>query len=183
MRRHRHRQLGNTEYLQKIILFFLIGFFIGGSFYYIFQSSFNNICQRLEENLNIWTKDKASTVILIGKNLWQHGKYFLLFFIFAIGPLANIYQKAFSIYTGIRNGFLLMFFLFAKGAFGLVVYFVSFFPQGLLFVPLYLYLFGDTNKSKQGRRQVIQWILILLVFVTACVLEVKVNLPIMKSVL
>ena len=39
MRRHRHSQLGNSEYLQKIILFFLIGFFVGAVFYYFFQHS------------------------------------------------------------------------------------------------------------------------------------------------
>ncbi len=43
MRRHRHSQLGNSEYLQKIVLFFLIGFFIGAVFYYFFQHSFEGI--------------------------------------------------------------------------------------------------------------------------------------------
>lgn len=180
MQKHQKRRLGNTDFLQKIVLFFLIGFFIGGTFYYIFQYSFSGVCARLESNLSFWTSEDASFSLLIGKSMWQHGKYLLLYLIFSMGPLVSIYQKVFSLYTGLRNGFLLMFFLYAKGIFGLVIYLLSFFPQGLLFVPMYCYLFQGKKQNRQTHSQILRWILIVFVFVIACVMEVKVNLPIMQ---
>lgn len=183
MRRHRHSQLGNTEYLQKILLFFLIGFFVGAVFYYFFQHSFEGIRKQLEENLTLWSQEGESTSSLFVRSLWQHGKYLLLFGIFSLGVLKKAYQKIFVWYTGLRNGFLLMFFFYAKGAFGLVIYFISFIPHGLLFVPLYLYLFRMVNENRQDKHQVTRWFGIIFVFITACILEVKANLPIMEALL
>lgn len=183
MRRHRHNQLGNKEEIQKILLFFLIGFFIGAVLYYIFQNSFVSLKKQLEDNLVLWSQDGESSLSLFGKSLWQHGKYLLLLGVFAIGPLAKVYQKAFTWYTGLRNGFLLMFFLYAKGAVGMLFYIISFIPHGLLLVPLYLYLFSVTNENRQDKHKVSRWICVILIFITACGLEVKVNLPLMETFL
>lgn len=183
MRRHRQSQLGNTEYLQKILLFFLIGFFIGAVLYYIFQHSFADLSKQMEYNLTLWTKEGESSWKLMFSSLWQHGKYLLLFAIFSAGPLKKLYQKLFTCYTGLRNGFLLMFFLCAKGAFGLLIYPVSLIPHILLFAPLYLYSFSAVNENRQDKRRITKWVMVILVFIVACVLEVKVNLPIMEAVL
>lgn len=183
MRRHRYNQLREAEELQKTLLFFLVGFFLGAVFYYIFQQSFESLKKQLEDNLVIWSQEENSSMALFVKCLWQHGKYLLLFGIFSLGTLKNVYQKLFSWYTGLRNGFLFMFFLFAKGVFGILVYLVSFFPQGLLFVPLYLYLFSVVNENRQDKRHVTRWICVILVFITACGLEVKINLPLMEMIL
>lgn len=183
MRRHRHNQLGNAEELQRIFLFFLIGFFLGAVFYYIFQHSFETLKKQLEENLTLWSQEESSSLTLFAKSLWQHGKYLLLLGIFSIGTLKKVYLKMFTCYTGLRNGFLLMFFLYAKGAFGILVYLISLIPHGVLLAPLYLYLFSVANENRQDKRHVTRWICVILVFITACGLEVKVNLPLMEALL
>lgn len=183
MRRHRQSQLGNTEYLQKILLVFLIGFFIGAVFYYIFQHSFTDLSKQLEYNITLWTHEGDSSWKLLMSSLWQHGKYLLLFAIFSIGPLKKAYQKIFVWYTGLRSGFLLMFFLCAKGAFGLLLYPLSLIPHGLFLVPLYLYSFSTVNENRQDKGQITKWIIVILVYIAACVLEVKVNLPMMEALL
>lgn len=175
MRRRRYYQLEKVEYLQKIILLFLIGFFFGGCIYYFFQMSFQNVC--------IQSEQKETTIVLMMKTIWQHGKYLILYFVFRATPVTKGYEKIFSLYTGIRNGFLFLFFLYENGIYGIIIYFLSLFPHGLLLLMLYVYLFLHTNKNKQERPQVVKWILVLLVFFAACIMEVKFNLPIMARVL
>ena len=70
MRRHRHNQLGNAEELQRIFLFFLIGFFLGAVFYYIFQQSFEELKKQLEDNLTLWSQEESSSLTLFAKSLW-----------------------------------------------------------------------------------------------------------------
>lgn len=183
MRRHRHSQLGNSEYLQKIILFFLIGFFVGAVFYYFFQHSFEGIRKQLEDNLALWSQEGKDGSSMFVKSFWQHGKYLLLFGVFSLSVLKGVYPKVFVCYTGLRNGFLLLFFLYAKGAFGFVIYFVSLFPQALLFVPLYLSLFRIVKENRQDKHKLTRWFGIAFVFIAACLLEVKVNLPLMEALL
>ena len=58
--RTNHSRLLNREFLQKIILCFLIGFLCGAVFYYCFQNSFREILQAtLENNTKTWTKETA----------------------------------------------------------------------------------------------------------------------------
>lgn len=178
MRNHRHYQLGNAECFKRILLFFLIGFFIGGIFYYLFQASFEN----LEQNLTIWSRTEQ-TVIPLLRSFWQHGKYLLLLWVFSMNSLSWLYQKGFTIYTGIRNGFLLMFFIYSKGIFGIIIYLISLLPHGILFMLLYLYLFLLQSQNRQSKQRATRWILVLLVFITACVLEVKINLVWMEAIL
>lgn len=118
MRRHRHGQLGNSEYLQKILLFFLIGFFVGAVFYYFFQHSFEGIRKQLEDNLTIWSQEGMDTSSVLVKSFWQHGKYLLLFGVFSLSVLKAAYPKVFVWYTGLRNGFLFLFFSMRKGHLG-----------------------------------------------------------------
>ena len=98
MRRHRHSQLGNSEYLQKIVLFFLIGFFIGAVFYYFFQHSFEGIRKQLEDNLALWSQEGKDGSSMFVKSFWQHGKYLLLFGVFSLSVLKEVYPKVFVWY-------------------------------------------------------------------------------------
>ena len=109
--RTNHSRLLNREFLQKIILCFLIGFLCGAVFYYCFQNSFREILQAtLENNTKTWTKETAFFPEWI-RSLWNHGKYFALMWLLAVSPAGPVSQKIFVVYTGIRNGFLFVFFL------------------------------------------------------------------------
>ena len=182
-RRRRHNRLGNTEFLQRIVLYFLIGFFCGAVFYYSFQNSFGGMQSQLEKNVSAWSPDKSPFYILFGKSLWNHGKYFLLLWLLSVSRIRGGYQKIFTIYTGVRNGFLMLFFLFAKNLYGLVLYLASLFPHILLLAPLYLFSFSVIQEKKQPRHKSLFVIGLLLVFGTACFLEVKCNLPLMGMLL
>lgn len=183
MRRHRYGQSGKKEELQKIFLLYLIGFFIGAVMYYIFQQSFQELRKQLEDNLMFWSQRGENTMALLGKSIWQHGKYLFLFLVFMIGPLVNLYQNIFSWYTGVRNGFLLMFFLYARGGMGIVFYVFSLIPHVFLLVPLYLHLFLNKKENRQEKHKLLRWSCVILVFITACILEVKANLPLMEKFL
>jgi hypothetical protein len=74
-------------------------------------------------------------------------------------------------------------FLYAKSAFGIVVYFASLIPQFFLLAPLYLFLFYVTTENRQLKRGKITIFLMIVTFLTACLIEVKWNLPLMKKIL
>ena len=124
-----------------------------------------------------------SFLILFGKSLWNHGKYFVLLWILAVSRISEGYQKVFTLYTGVRNGFLMLFFLFAKNLYGLVLYLASLFPHILLLAPLYLFSFSVIQAKQPPRHQSLFVIGLLLAFGTACFLEVKCNLPLMGMLL
>ena len=181
--RTNHNRLLNREFLQMISLCFLIGFLCGAVFYYCFQNSFREILQAtLENNTKTWTKETAFFTEWF-RSLWNHGKYFALIWLLAISPAGPVSQKIFVVYTGIRNGFLFVFFLYAKSAFGIIVYFASLIPQVFLLAPLYLFLFYATTENRQPKRGKITIVLMIFTFITACLIEVKWNLPLMKKIL
>lgn len=182
-RRKHHNRLGNTEFLQRIILYFLIGFFCGAVFYYLFQNSFEGVKEQLEANVRKWSVADATLLSLLWQSIWSHGKYFVLLWILSVSRISGGYQKVFTLYTGIRNGFLILFFLYARGAYGILVYLASLFPHTLLFVPLYLFSFAVIQEKRQIKHKVMFGTALFLVFFTACLVEVKGNLPIMEAVL
>lgn len=74
-------------------------------------------------------------------------------------------------------------FLYAKSAFGIIVYFASLIPQVFLLAPLYLFLFYATTENRQPKLGKITIVLMIFTFLTACLIEVKWNLPLMKKIL
>lgn len=182
-RRKYHNRLGNTEFLQRIILYFLIGFFCGAIFYYMFQNSFGEVKEQLEANVQKWSVADSTLLSLLWQSVWSHGKYFVLLWILSVSRISSGYQKVFTIYTGIRNGFLILFFLYARGAYGLLVYLASLFPHTLIFAPLYLFSFAVIQEKRQVKHKGLFVAALFLVFCAACLVEVKCNLPIMEAVL
>lgn len=181
--RMNYSRLGSREFLQKIFLCFLIGFFFGALFYYFFQNSFNESLQAvLNYNRKTWDKE-VSFVAKWFRCLWNHGKYLGLLWILSVSPIGVVSQRIFVVYTGIRNGFLFVFFLYAKSVFGVVLYLASLFPQVLLFVPIYLTLFYETTQNRQLKHGKIRIVFMILAFLTACLVEVKWNYPLMKKIL
>ena len=56
-------------------------------------------------------------------------------------------------------------------------------PQVFLLAPLYLFLFYVTTENRQPKRGKITIVLMIIAFLTACLIEVKWNLPLMKKIL
>lgn len=162
----------SREFLQKILLLFLVGFFFGAVFYYVFQNSFSEITGKIKEQ---------SFLRSFLYSLWNHGKYFGLFWLLSGSRVIRIYQPVFILYTGLRNGFLIMFFIFGKGVRGILVYLISLFPHCLLLVPLYLFSFFLVKENRQKKHAGPVAVILLLVFLAACYGESRWNLPLMKT--
>ena len=177
------RQSEKFRNLQKITLLFLSGFFFGAIFYYLFHNSFEDLMMQMEESLAGWSQKGYSFRNQFLQSAWNHGKYFALLWLLSVSRIARIYQRVFTLYTGFRNGFLILFFVFGRGAGGIFLYVASLFPHCLFLVPLYLFSFAWINEKRYQRHRVPVYILIIFVFFTACFMECKWNLPIMEAVL
>lgn len=183
-RRKMNRRPGRTGLWQKAVLRFFVGFLIGALFYYIFQKSFSGLFQDLEKNMSSWEMRGHSFVSGFLRSLWNHGKYFGLFWIMVRNrKIYKTYEILFTIYTGLRNGFLLLFFLMERGMRGILLYLASLFPHILLFAPLYVFCFYWANESRQRERKLSAYLAIAVVFLAACALEVKCNLPLMEKIM
>ncbi|MCH5252370.1 MAG: stage II sporulation protein M [Lachnospiraceae bacterium] len=180
-------QIRKTGFLQKILLLFLIGFFFGALVYYIFQNSFSGLMEQMEQNMIGWSGEGYEMSNGFLQSLWNHGKYFFLLWLLSVSPVFLLYQSAFTVYTGIRNGFLVMFFIFGRGLRGIFLYFASLFPHCIVFLILYLFCFAWIRESKktdsQPKHKGFVYIAVTLVFLAACLLECKGNLPLMETLL
>lgn len=111
-RRKHHIRLGNTEFLQRIILYFLIGFFCGAVFYYLFQNSFGGVKEQLEANVQKWSVSDATMLSLLWQSLWSHGKYFVLLWILSVSRNQWWVSKSvYVIYGGTEWFFNFVFFI------------------------------------------------------------------------
>ncbi len=176
------RQSEKIRSLQKIALLFLIGFFFGSIFYYFFQNSFEELMSQTEDSLSGWSRGEYSFAYEYLQSVWNHGKYFALLWLLSVSRIAKIYQRVFTIYTGIRNGFLVLFFVFGRGWKGILLYLASLFPHCLVLLPLYLFSFSLINEGRRHKHRIPLYILIALLFFFACLLECKCNLPIMEAI-
>jgi hypothetical protein len=105
-----------------------------------------------------------------------------LFWLLSFTRIQAIYQSLFLLYTGFCNGFRILFFVLGKGIWGMVWYLASLFPQGLLFVPLYLFCFAwIKEKDWQRKHKYLVYTAIVIVFFAACFLEAKYNLAVMQK--
>ncbi len=182
--RQKIQRIQRSGTVRRLVLCFLIGFFIGVLFYYFFRQSFFSLNEQLAEHVEQWKTGGDALWIVFLKIAWNHGKYFVLIWIFAVNPsVETMYQWFFCAYTGVRNGFLLLFFLMNRGLKGIFLYGVSLFPQALVFLPLYLCCFAWVQKNRHQRNERWMPVLFLLFFLSACYLEAKCNLPLMERFL
>lgn len=180
---HETGRIGKNNFFQQIVLFFLIGFFIGAAFYYLFQNSFAGLIRPLEIQLSAWPENNYPFSYKMVQAVWNHGRFFLLFWLLSVTKIHNFYQSAFILYTGFRNGFLALFFILGKGAVGILWYLSSLFPHALVFVPLYLFSFAwvkERGHKREHRRFV--YIILVCSFFAACFLEAKYNLWLMAKI-
>ena len=174
----------NRTFLHGVVLCFLIGFFAGALFYYFFRQSFENLIVYVQDNIVRYKNSGKSVWLNVVRVLWSHGKYFIFFWIFMVNPTAEkFYQILFILYTGVRNGFLLLFFVMSQGVRGFFLYGASMFPHIFLFLPLYLFCFFWTQKNRHRRNELWVPVLIGIIFLSACFIEVKFNLPLMERLL
>lgn len=172
-----------TEFWQKAVLRFLIGFLIGALFYYMFQKSFSGLFQQMEKNMSSWETQNYSFLSELIRSLWNHGKYFGLFWVFTRNRrVYQLYEVVFTIYTGFRNGFLLLFFLMERGIKGILLYLASLFPHVLLLAPLYVFCFYWVRENRRRENNLPIYLSMTAVLLVACVLEVRCNLPIMEKI-
>ena len=181
--RERNSRGRKAGFLQQTALLFLIGFFAGAVFYTLFQNSFSDLMEQLEGNMVSWQGREYRFWYEYLQSLWSHGKYFALLWILSVNVRARrVYQRGFTVYTGIRNGFLLLFFLMGKGGRGVLLYLASLFPHAVLLAPLYLFSFLWQNESGKKEHRGMVYVGVTVLFLAACLLEVKVNLPLMAKV-
>lgn len=174
---------GKSSLLQQIVLLFLVGFFIGAAFYYLFQNSFAEMLGTFQKQLTSWQENKAPLSVKMVHAVWNHGRFYLLFWLLSVTRIRSLYQSAFVLYTGFQNGFLILFFVFARGPAGILLYLTSLLPHALLFVPLYLTSFSfAARKGNHTERRWGAYLLFALTFFAACFLEAKCNLILMESV-
>ena len=169
--------------LRRWILLFGIGMAVGMLFYFYFCNSFEGLEEQYKSNLKEWKRCQSYGKEII-HSLLQHGKYYALLWVLSVNRTASKwYERLFLLYTGICNGFLLLFFLVNLGMFGIICYLVSQLPQSIIFVPMYLEAFYKIRKKRQSRNKPFLWLARISLFGTACVLEVYLNLPWMESLL
>lgn len=176
-------RMGKSRFMKQIALLFLIGFFIGAAFYYLFQNSFSGLIKSFETQLSAWPDNTYPFSYKMVQALWNHGRYFILFWLLSVTRIHNLYQSAFILYTGFRNGFLVLFFLLGKGGVGILWYLLSLFPHALVFIPLYLFSFAWV-KEKGHRREHKKLVILFLgvAFFAACFLEARYNLTLMAKI-
>lgn len=169
--------------MQQVLLLFLVGFFVGAAFYYLFQNSFAGLLSPFENQLSSLPQDSRSLSGKMIQSVWNHGRFFLLFWLMSVTRIHKLYQSFFLLFTGFRNGFLILFFVFFRGPSGILLYLAGLFPHVLLFVPLYLFSFawvGEKGHRREHKAGVC--VLLALAFFAACFLEAKFNLPVMERV-
>ena len=172
-----------TGFMQRISLLFFIGFFVGTFFYYIFQNSFGGLMNQTTTNMASWSAESSQWYDYL-KIIWNHGKYFFLLWAVSVNKkVSGWFQNVFILYTGLRNGFLLLFFVFDRGLKGILLYFASLFPHGMILLPIYLLSFYLINENRQRQYKVGVLILLILAFFAACFVEIKCNFPIMEQLL
>jgi hypothetical protein len=116
--------------------------------------------------------------------IWNHGRFFLLLWFLSFTRINQLYQSLFLLYTGFRNGFLILFFILGKGLYGIVLYLASLFPHSLLLIPLYLFSFAWIKERGHHREhKPVVVIVLVITFFAACFLEAKYNLALMQNLI
>lgn len=175
-------RMEKADLVKKVVLLFVSGFFVGAVFYYLFQNTFEQLIEYMEGQLIYQENIERSILSRFVQAVWNHGRFFALFWLLSVTVLHRIYRSVFLLYNGFQNGFLTVFFIFMRGIKGLLLYPVSLFPHTILFVPLYLYSFLRAEK-KYGGHRVLSVVLMILLFFLACFLEAKYNFLLMRQLL
>lgn len=166
---------------KKAVLFFLAGFFSGGILYFLCQKPAGETLAGMQENLMLWAEGEQDFFQALLFIVWERGKAFFVLWLAGYTKIYKAYICAFITYVGMQWGFLLTFFLMMRGTRGIVCWLVSGVPHLFLLVPLYIYSFYRIFEKKR-KKAMPAVIFIIFVFLLSCVLEAKVNIPLLQWV-
>lgn len=164
---------------KKAVLFFWAGFFFGAILYYLCQEPAADVLEAMEEKMMMWAEEKQDFLGAFLFVLWERGKVFSVLWLAGYTKVYKAYICAFIAYVGIQSGFLLTFFVMLKGTRGILCWLLSGFPHLFILVPVYLFSF---YRIMERRREKVASILVLtaICLVVSCVLEARVNVPVMQ---
>lgn len=164
---------------KKAVLFFLAGFFAGGILYFLCQKPAEETLANMQENLFLWAAGEQDFFQALFFVLWERGKVFCVLWLAGYTKIYRAYIRAFITYVGMQSGFLLSFFVILRGTKGILYWLVSGVPHMFLLVPLYIYSFYRICEKKKAKGMP-ALLFILLIFIFSCVLEAKVNIPLVQ---
>ncbi|MDY2921269.1 MAG: hypothetical protein SOT18_00340 [Eubacterium sp.] len=169
--------------IKKLLYGMGLSFLAGALFYLFFRQSFGDVYDEIVSSMAKWQQQKGIFSELY-HSLWNHGKFFVILWIFSVNrTVVHWYIRLFLGYTGIRNGFLFLFFVMNRGWMGVLCYLASLFPHCILFSLIYLYSFALIERKRQQKHKMLLFVAMLSAFVAACLTEVYFNLPIMQKLL
>ncbi len=172
--------LKSQSKIKQLILLFVLGFFFGAVFYYLFQKSYMDTLQQMDAGAANWASKDTSFIRLFLYSLYEHGKYFILLWLLSVTKLAVPGIVVFTVYRGFGLGFLFSFFMNLHGAKGFMFFFGSLFPHMLLFLPMYIFFFAFIHRGKKEKQNLV-FLMLTAALVMACFMEVYFNIPMMKN--
>lgn len=166
--------------IKELILLFLLGFFLGGIIFFLFQKSYIDILHQMDLGVANWAEKETPFIRLLIYTIYEQGKYFVLLWLLSATYIAVPYMIVFVVYKGFGYGFLFSFFISIHGVKGIMFSLGSLFPQALLLIPMYLFLFQFVYRGKKEKRMLVLFLL-SGVLIMACFLEAYFNIPLMRS--
>lgn len=164
---------------KKAVLFFLAGFFSGGILYYLCQKPAGEALAHMEENMLLWAMEEQDFVQALLFIIWERAKVFSVLWLAGYTKIYKFYIRAFIVFAGIQSGFLLTFFVMLRGTKGVLFWMITGVPHLFFLVPLYIYSFYRILERRR-EKQMPAVIMILFVFVLSCVLEARINVPLVQ---
>ena len=155
---------------KKAVLFFLAGFFSGGILYYLCQKPAGEELAHMEENMLLWAMEEQDFVQALLFVLWERGKVFSVLWLAGYTKIYKFYIRAFIMFT---------FFVTLRGTKGILFWLITGVPHLFFLIPLYIYSFYRILERRR-EKQMPAVIVILLVFVLSCVLEARINVPLVQ---
>ncbi len=195
---YRRRRQGRIGFMQKVLLTFLLGFLFGALFYYLFRHSFEEIYDQWMDHMTEWKKSSPSFFSGWIRSVWNHGKYLGLFLLLASNHRVKKeleffwVEVVYTLYAGIRSGFLLVFFLVNRGIRGIWLYGITLFPHSFVLTGMYLFCFYWMGKWHYGQRfgmersrgsRILFFLGTWAILLIAAGMETKWNLPLVSKFL
>ena len=104
--------------IKKLLYGVGLSFLAGAMFYLFFRQSFRDVYNEIGSSMTKWQQEKGIMAELY-HSLWNHGKFFVILWILSVNRTAvRWYIRLFLGFTGIRNGFLFLFFVMNRGWMG-----------------------------------------------------------------
>ena len=99
--------------IKKLLYGVGLSFLAGAMFYLFFRQSFRDVYNEIGSSMTKWQQEKGIMAELY-HSLWNHGKFLVILWILSVNRTAvRWYIRLFLGFTGIRNGFLFLFFVSA----------------------------------------------------------------------